>query len=173
MNPLKMASSWRSIKEKIEEIKERPEFKYQAGFFGVGIVATGIIAGTAMKGYWNDQSMYNVFALSADIVIYMTYYIVTKCILRKEKMRTHVVVTMVASLLIWLVSFIFFFFFRNINTSVSPAESRCLNRGCIGGFVDGHDLWHCLSATAIFLTNIMILLMDDDLIEMQTEDTYF
>ena len=35
-----------SITEKIEEIKERPEFKYQAGFFGVGIVATGIIAGT-------------------------------------------------------------------------------------------------------------------------------
>ena len=38
-----------------------------------------------MKGYWTEQAMYNVFALSADIVIYMCYYIITKCILRKEK----------------------------------------------------------------------------------------
>ena len=44
-----------------------------------------------MKGYWNDQAMYNVFALSADIVIYMTYYIVTKCILRKEKVTSELV----------------------------------------------------------------------------------
>ena len=31
--------------------------------------------------------MYNVFALSADIVIYMCYYIITKCVLRKEKVK--------------------------------------------------------------------------------------
>ncbi|KAL5251789.1 hypothetical protein ACHWQZ_G014811 [Mnemiopsis leidyi] len=173
MNPWTMVRECGTISDKIRDMKDRPEFKYQAGFFGLGIVATGCIALTAMKGYWTEQAMYNVFALSADIVIYMCYYIITKCILRKEKMKTHVVVTMVASFLTWMVSFIFFFGFKNINTSVSPAESRCLNKACIGGFIDGHDVWHCLSATAIFLTNVMILLMDDDLIDTPTDQTYF
>ena len=136
--------------------------------------------------------MYNVVALSTDIVIYIMYYVVTKCVLRKEKvnckhvtphsitamshdkswghrrflrtflqslgcsflplcccrcliplstyklirqlitklitwptippqLRTHVVVIIAASFFTWAVSFIFFFFYKNINTSVSPA----------------------------------------------------
>ncbi|XP_063678749.1 SID1 transmembrane family member 1-like [Bolinopsis microptera] len=173
MNPWTMYKEWSSVSNKIKEAKGKPEFKFQAGFFGVGILATSIIAGSAIGGYWTEQTMYNVVALSTDIVIYIMYYVVTKCVLRKEKLRTHVVVIIAASFFTWAVSFIFFFFYKNINTSVSPAESRCLNRACLGGFIDGHDLWHCLSATAIFLTNVMILLMDDDLLDMKTEDTYF
>ena len=63
--------------------------------------------------------------------------------------------------------------YLTIHNIVPRLESRCLNKACIAGFLDGHDLWHCLSATAIFLTNTMILMFDDDLIDTNTEDTYF
>lgn len=173
MNPMTMARERKTIIRKIKENKNKPEFKYQGGFFLIGIVSTFAIAATAFGGLWTEQAMYNVFALSTDIVIYLMYYVVTKCVLRKEKMQTHVVVSIAASCITWVVAFVFFFGFKSINTSVSPAESRALNKPCIAGFLDGHDLWHCLSATAIFLTNIMILLIDDDLIDTKTQDTYF
>ena len=31
-------------------------------------------------------------------------------------------------------------------------------------FFDNHDLWHFLSATALFLANIFLLTIDDDLL---------
>lgn len=39
---------------------------------------------------------------------------------------------------------------------VTPAESRELNKDCIVlGFYDNHDIWHFLSACAMFFTFIV------------------
>ena len=46
-------------------------------------------------------------------------------------------------------------------TRVSPAESRNLNQNCIIGMYDTHDLWHLLSAEAIFSFFMLLLVIDD------------
>jgi len=173
MNPYTMFKERRSVMQKIRDCRRNHEFKYQIGAFLLGNVATVAIAISGMSGMWTDHSMYNVVALTADIVIYMVYYFGTKYLLRKEKIGTKVVVFLVGSALLWVLSFIFFFTYKSFDTTLSPAESRCLNKPCIAGPVEGHDVWHCLSATAILLTNVMILVIDDDLIATKTEDTYF
>ncbi|XP_054858507.1 SID1 transmembrane family member 1 isoform X1 [Eublepharis macularius] len=46
----------------------------------------------------------------------------------------------------------------------TPAESREKNRPCILlGFFDDHDVWHFLSATALFFSFLVLLTLDDDL----------
>ena len=51
--------------------------------------------------------------------------------------------------------------------SHSPAQSRNINRPCaVWDFYDSHDMWHFLSATAIFLAFLSLLTMDDDFIDV-------
>ncbi|XP_060154052.1 SID1 transmembrane family member 1 isoform X4 [Globicephala melas] len=46
----------------------------------------------------------------------------------------------------------------------TPAESREKNRECILlDFFDDHDIWHFLSATALFFSFLVLLTLDDDL----------
>ncbi|XP_044107340.1 SID1 transmembrane family member 1 isoform X4 [Neovison vison] len=46
----------------------------------------------------------------------------------------------------------------------TPAESREKNRECILlDFFDDHDVWHFLSATALFFSFLVLLTLDDDL----------
>ena len=57
------------------------------------------------------------------------------------------------------------FFETSITTSVSPALSRARCKKCIvDEMFDGHDLWHVFSAFSVFSTNILILILDDDVI---------
>ncbi|EPQ12132.1 SID1 transmembrane family member 1 [Myotis brandtii] len=46
----------------------------------------------------------------------------------------------------------------------TPAESREKNRECVLlDFFDEHDIWHFLSATALFFSFLVLLTLDDDL----------
>ncbi|KAF4020759.1 hypothetical protein G4228_012321 [Cervus hanglu yarkandensis] len=46
----------------------------------------------------------------------------------------------------------------------TPAESREKNRECtLLDFFDDHDIWHFLSATALFFSFLVLLTLDDDL----------
>ena len=59
----------------------------------------------------------------------------------------------------------YFYSNRLQSRNVSPAESRNLNAVCgFSQFYDNHDLWHFLSATALFLAFIFLLTIDDDLL---------
>lgn len=52
-------------------------------------------------------------------------------------------------------------FFR---LQLTPAESRQKNQNCsLMGFYDSHDIWHLLSAAAMFFTFMFMLNLDDDL----------
>lgn len=77
-----------------------------------------------------------------------------------------------------LFSFVFFllalilglaatYFYSNKHQSrnMTPPESRNKNTSCqLFDFFDYHDLWHFLSSTALFLTCIGLLTVDDDLL---------
>ena len=52
----------------------------------------------------------------------------------------------------WIVAF--YFYFNNVaQWESSPAVSRAKNKNCIIlGFYDNHDVWHFISATALFFS---------------------
>ncbi|KAM9583279.1 SID1 transmembrane family member 1 [Trichechus inunguis] len=68
----------------------------------------------------------------------------------------------VATAVVW--SAALYFFFQNLSSwEGSPAESREKNRECILlDFFDDHDIWHFLSATALFFSFLVLLTLDDD-----------
>ncbi|KAJ8978689.1 hypothetical protein NQ317_004217 [Molorchus minor] len=58
---------------------------------------------------------------------------------------------------------------------VTPAESRHLNQNCIMlNFFDKHDVWHLLSAPALYFSFMFLMCLDDDIIDTnQKEITVF
>ena len=63
------------------------------------------------------------------------------------------------------------FFKLELKTSAgTPAESRNLNADCFIGIFDNHDMWHFVSATALFLSFIFLLTIDDDLLDTPWEN---
>lgn len=49
---------------------------------------------------------------------------------------------------------------------VTPAESRQWNQDCILlGFYDKHDVWHLLSAPALYFMFMYLMCLDDDIID--------
>ena len=56
-----------------------------------------------------------------------------------------------------------FFLLQNVtDTSVSPALSRDNNQECMAfGFYDSHDLWHFMSAFALYFSFILLLTLDE------------
>lgn len=58
---------------------------------------------------------------------------------------------------------------------VTPAESRQWNQECLLlKFFDKHDVWHLLSAPALYFTFMYLMSLDDDIMDKeQTEIPVF
>jgi hypothetical protein len=64
-----------------------------------------------------------------------------------------------------------FYTARRQSRNLAPAESRDMNRPCdLLGFYDTHDIWHFLSAPALFLTFVLLLTVDDDTLLLARSD---
>ena len=113
---------------------------------------------------------------SANVGVYISQYLLRKFNeIKRSKTR---------SLVRYLILIMFLFFFivigliagyfysnRLQSRNLSSAESRNLNQVCgFSGFYDNHDLWHFLSATALFLAFIFLLSIDDDLFNTPREE---
>lgn len=56
---------------------------------------------------------------------------------------------------------------RSTSSDLSAAESRNYNKPCLVlNFFDSHDIWHFLSALAMFFSFMILLTIDDDLINV-------
>ncbi|XP_064393018.1 SID1 transmembrane family member 1-like [Halichondria panicea] len=68
----------------------------------------------------------------------------------------------------------FWFFFHHVSDwGLSPAESREYNKECILlGFYDNHDVWHFLSATAMFFSFLFVLVLDDGVANVEREELH-
>ena len=106
---------------------------------------------------------------SANVGLYVSEYLLRKFneIKRSESHSVLRYFILILFLLLFLVvGLIAGYFYSNKlqSRSLSPAESRNLNQECgYGDFFDNHDVWHFLSATALFLAFIFLLSIDDDL----------
>lgn len=58
-----------------------------------------------------------------------------------------------------MTNFVMYFQFK-----LTPAESRTYNMPCaLLKFYDYHDIWHLLSAAAMFFSFMLLLTLDDDI----------
>ncbi|XP_021946460.2 SID1 transmembrane family member 1 isoform X1 [Folsomia candida] len=99
--------------------------------------------------------------------VYSVYYCVMKMVHYECRSILWIqpAIYLVISILLWTWSLSYF---GDVVTlwERSPAESRAKNVECVWLFwYDSHDVWHFLSAAALFSSLMTLLTMDDDLIE--------
>ncbi|XP_018574212.1 SID1 transmembrane family member 1 isoform X2 [Anoplophora glabripennis] len=121
--------------------------------------------GLAFFAIYKHPKNFPVFLLTifmANTLLYFFFYIVMKY-LNKERVRILTWIFLVMSTLCAIAA-LYFFTFKVISWSKTPAESRQFNRECLLlRFYDSHDIWHFLSATGMFFTFMVLLTLDDDL----------
>ncbi|KAG5861987.1 hypothetical protein JTB14_021453 [Gonioctena quinquepunctata] len=76
----------------------------------------------------------------------------------------------ILSISFWVSSGYFFLDAATLWT-VTPAESRQWNQNCMFlKFFDRHDVWHLLSAPALYFTFMYLMCLDDDIIDKEQSE---
>merc|ERR1740124_1199967 len=103
-----------------------------------------------------DFATYLLGIIICNGLFYVIFYVIMK-LKNGEKIQLLPMVMVVLSLVSWSVSITFFV--RGLTDwQLSPAQSREGNKECeLFDFYDYHDLWHFLSAMAMFFTFMGVL----------------
>ncbi|XP_077628021.1 SID1 transmembrane family member 1 [Crocuta crocuta] len=109
-----------------------------------------------------DFASYMLGIFICNLLLYLAFYIIMK-LRSSEKLLPIPLFCIVATAVVWAAAL--YFFFQNLSSwEGTPAESREKNRECVLlDFFDDHDIWHFLSATALFFSFLVLLTLDDDL----------
>lgn len=106
-------------------------------------------------GHMLDVLMCNTF-------LYMVFYLIMK-LLHGERLRWYAWLFLGSAVATWAPA-LYFFRYNSTSWSSTPAVSRNLNHECkVLRFYDSHDLWHFLSAVALYLSFNALLTWDDGL----------
>ncbi|KAM9032147.1 SID1 transmembrane family member 1 isoform 5-T6 [Sarcophilus harrisii] len=102
-----------------------------------------------------DFASYMLGIFICNLLLYLAFYIIMK-LRSSEKVLPIPLFCIIATAVVWAAAL--YFFFQNLSSwEETPAESREKNRDCILlGFFDDHDVWHFLSATALFFSFLII-----------------
>ncbi|XP_015268384.1 PREDICTED: SID1 transmembrane family member 1 [Gekko japonicus] len=109
-----------------------------------------------------DFASYLLGIFICNLLLYLAFYVIMK-LRSSERLLPIPLFCIVATVVVWAAAL--YFFFQNLSSwEETPAESREKNRPCILlGFFDDHDVWHFLSAAALFFSFLVLLTLDDDL----------
>ncbi|XP_032069056.1 SID1 transmembrane family member 1 isoform X2 [Thamnophis elegans] len=109
-----------------------------------------------------DFASYMLGIFICNLLLYLAFYVIMK-LRSSEKLLPFPLFCIVATAVVWAAAL--YFFFQNPSSwEETPAQSREKNRPCIVlGFFDDHDIWHFLSAAALFFSFLGLLTLDDDL----------
>ncbi|XP_076686693.1 SID1 transmembrane family member 1 [Andrena cerasifolii] len=100
--------------------------------------------------------------LMSNLILYTLFYIVMK-ICHGERILRQPLIYIMLSFAFWAAA-LYFFVNKTISWALTPAQSRLYNRPCeLLHFFDSHDIWHFLSALAMFFSFMVLLTLDDDL----------
>lgn len=128
-------------------------------------VANFSMLGIGLYIYLNNITDFGTFLLAlllGNTVIHISFYTIMKLI-HKERICYESLIFGVVGMAFWITAGIFFLDAATLWT-VTPAESRQWNQGCIFlNFFDKHDVWHLLSAPALFFTFLYLMYLDDDI----------
>nr|XP_060619355.1 SID1 transmembrane family member 1 isoform X1 [Anolis sagrei ordinatus] len=109
-----------------------------------------------------DFASYLLGIFICNLLLYLAFYVIMK-LRSSERLLPLPLFCIVATAVVWAAAL--YFFFQNLSSwEETPAESREKNRPCLLlGFFDDHDVWHFLSAAALFFSFLVLLTLDDDL----------
>ncbi|KAK9881818.1 hypothetical protein WA026_017331 [Henosepilachna vigintioctopunctata] len=131
---------------------------------------TLLLAGMSL--YFKGGTDFGTFLLGllmANAILYILFYLVMK-IYNNEKLCTEAIVYFILAIVTWTAATIFFLDAATLWT-VTPAESRQWNQECILlGYYDKHDVWHLLSAPALYFTFMFLMCLDDDIIDKKQDE---
>nr|DBA34604.1 TPA: hypothetical protein GDO54_002150 [Pyxicephalus adspersus] len=115
-----------------------------------------------------DFASYLLGIFICNLLLYLAFYIIMK-LRSAERIRPLPLFCIIATAGVWAAAL--YFFFQNLSSwEETPAQSREKNRECIlMHFYDDHDIWHFLSATAMFFSFLVLLTLDDDLDEVRRD----
>ncbi|XP_060828615.1 SID1 transmembrane family member 1-like [Bombus pascuorum] len=122
----------------------------------------------AVLGNMHSEKNFATFLLAvlmSNLILYTFFYIVMK-VCHKERILLQPAIYIVLSIVFWGAA-LHFFIHNSISWELTPAQSRNYNKPCILlNFFDSHDIWHFLSALAMFFSFMVLLTLDDDLIDV-------
>lgn len=115
-----------------------------------------------------DFASYLLGIFICNLLLYLAFYIIMK-LRSSEKIRPLPLFCILATAGVWAAAL--YFFFQTLSSwEESPAQSREKNRECIlMHFFDDHDVWHFVSATAMFFSFLVLLTLDDDLDDVRRD----
>ncbi|CAF4905303.1 unnamed protein product [Pieris macdunnoughi] len=110
----------------------------------------------------SDFASHMLQVLLGNTLLYMICYLAMKLVVG-ERVRWYVWVLLAGATAAWMPA-LFFFLSGSTNWAATPAASRHSNHECkVLEFYDYHDLWHLLSAVALYLSFNTMLTWDDGL----------
>ncbi|KAI6646003.1 SID1 transmembrane family member 2 isoform X2 [Oopsacas minuta] len=118
-----------------------------------------------------SSAIFYLFIL--HVLLYTLYYWIQKFAKKEFLHRPFVFVCVLLMMILTFALWAFALYFwgqTSIHWEESPAVARELNNDCIFlNFYDDHDIWHVLSAFAIFMVFITVLLIDENLVLVQQD----
>ncbi|KAB7506706.1 SID1 transmembrane family member 1 [Armadillidium nasatum] len=109
-----------------------------------------------------DFASYLLVIFLTNLLLYTGFYIIMK-LRHGEKILLQPLIYLVFGTISWASS-AYFFLAPRTTWEMTPAHSRQYNRDCsLLHFYDTHDIWHFLSASAMFFGFMLLLTLDDDL----------
>ncbi|KAK2580071.1 hypothetical protein KPH14_012354 [Odynerus spinipes] len=138
------------------------------GRFAMLVIANLCNIGLSVFGNVYHEKNFATFLLAilmSNLILYMLFYIIMK-LCHKERILLQPLMYIILAALFWGAAF-YFFINKTISWALTPAQSRLFNRPCILlNFFDSHDIWHFLSAFAMFFSFMILLTLDDDLVDV-------
>ena len=116
----------------------------------------------------SDFASFLLGILIINLLLYTKFYLVMK-LRHGERILIQPLFYIIVSLLTWAGA-LYYFINKSTSWVLPPAESRHLNKECVlFNFYDNHDIWHFLSALSLFLSYMILLTLDDDLVNTPRE----
>jgi uncharacterized membrane-anchored protein YitT (DUF2179 family) len=116
-----------------------------------------------------DFASYLLAIVIINLLMYFVFYIFMKK-LCGEKILWPAAFYIALATVVWTAG-LFFFMRRLTSWQMTPAMSRVSNEDCLlADFYDSHDIWHFLSAISLFLSFMVLLVLEDDLIDVPREN---
>ena len=140
----------------------RPAYPDRLVFLLLGLLLNGAFLGLGLARQPADFDTFLLTVFISNLLAYVVYYLLMK-LRHGERLGGRPLVCMGLGAAAWSAA-LYFYFSAATDWTQSAALSRVQNQECVLlGFYDSHDVWHFVSALSLFLSFLLLLVVDDDL----------
>ncbi|XP_047530128.1 SID1 transmembrane family member 1-like [Vanessa atalanta] len=160
-----------SLAQAASELRKgsRPLYRARLVLLLVANALNWMLAIFGLMKQGSDFAGHMLQVLLGNALMYMVFYLAMKLV-HGERLRWYAWALLAAAAAAWVPA-LYFFLSGSSDWSAAPALSRHRNHECmVMQFYDSHDLWHMLSAVALYLSFSALLTWDDGLSAVKRTD---